>query len=64
MQRLIECVPNFSEGRDLELTPKQDGPRINLFITAYVEVDGKPHKKFERQLHFEEVKAERSTRRP
>jgi len=33
----------FSEGRDLELSPKQAGPRLNLWIVAYVEVDDKPH---------------------
>jgi transglutaminase-like putative cysteine protease len=45
----------FSEGRDLELTPRQQGPRVNLFITAYVEVDGKPHAAFERVLRFVEL---------
>jgi transglutaminase-like putative cysteine protease len=47
----------FAEGRDLDLTPKQDGPRLNLFIIAYVEVDGKPHTSFQRMLKFTEVKA-------
>ncbi|HEV3142974.1 MAG TPA: transglutaminase domain-containing protein [Gemmataceae bacterium] len=45
----------FSEGRDLELNPRQQGPRVNLFITAYVEVDGKPHAAFERTLRFVEL---------
>jgi transglutaminase-like putative cysteine protease len=31
----------FSVGRDLILEPKQEGPPINFFIHAYVEVDGK-----------------------
>jgi transglutaminase-like putative cysteine protease len=45
----------FAEGRDLELSPKQHGPRLNLLITAYVEVDGKPHTGFQRVLKFNEV---------
>jgi transglutaminase-like putative cysteine protease len=32
----------FSTGRDLVLEPRQDGPPVNFFIYAYVEVDGKP----------------------
>jgi transglutaminase-like putative cysteine protease len=32
----------FSVGRDLELTPRQDGPAVNFLIYPYVEVDGKP----------------------
>lgn len=49
----------FAEGRDFDLTPKQDGPRLNLFIIAYVEVDGKPHDGgFTRVLKFTEVKGD------
>lgn len=48
----------FSEGRDLDLNPKQDGPRLNLMIVAYVEVDGKPHTGFQRNLRFTEVAGE------
>jgi len=36
----------------LTLAPKQDGPPINLFIRAYVEVDGAPYTDFERNLTF------------
>jgi hypothetical protein len=46
----------FSCGRDLDLAPKQDGPRVNLFIRAYVEVDGKPYSTFDRVLKFTELK--------
>jgi transglutaminase-like putative cysteine protease len=46
----------FAEGRDLDLAPKQDGPRLNLLIVAYVEIDGKRHDSFERVLKFTEVK--------
>jgi transglutaminase-like putative cysteine protease len=47
----------FSEGRDLELNPRQAGGRVNLFITAYVEVDDKPYSAFERVLRYTEVRA-------
>lgn len=43
---------HFLDGRDLELTPRQDGPRVNLMIAAYVEVDGKPHANFERIVRY------------
>jgi transglutaminase-like putative cysteine protease len=33
----------FSTGRDLTLTPKQDGPPLNFFVYPYAEVDGKPY---------------------
>lgn len=33
----------FSRGRDLILTPKQQGEPLNYFIYPYVEVDGKPY---------------------
>lgn len=45
----------FSDGRDLDLTPRQDGPRVNLFIVAYVEVDGQPFAGFKRTLQFTET---------
>ena len=46
----------FNEGRDLVLTPIQNGKRVNLVIGAYVEVNGKPHPTFERRLKYTEVK--------
>ena len=46
----------FAEGRDLELNPRQEGPRLNVMIIAHVEVDGKPHKAFDRVLRFDEVR--------
>ena len=42
----------FSRGRDLTLAPKQDGPPVNLFIRAYVEVNGSPYTGFDRTLTF------------
>lgn len=45
----------FSTGRDVPLTPKQDGPALNYFIYPYVEVDGKPYEKLEKHFGFKEV---------
>ena len=45
----------FSTGRDILLSPKQDGPALNYFIYPYVEVDGKPYDKLDKQFSFEEV---------
>jgi transglutaminase-like putative cysteine protease len=47
----------FSTGRDISLSPKQDGPALNYFVYPYVEVDGKPYDKIEKQFSFEEVKS-------
>ncbi len=33
----------FSRGRDLTLTPQQQGEPLNYFVYPYVEVDGKPY---------------------
>ena len=45
----------FSEGRDLELNPRQRGPKVNLFIAAYVEVDEKPHSALDRVMNFTQL---------
>jgi len=45
----------FSTGRDIILSPKQDGAPLNYFVYPYVEVDGKTHEKLEKQFSFEEV---------
>lgn len=45
----------FSTGRDIMLSPKQDGPALNYFIYPYVEVDGKPYEKLDKQFSFAEV---------
>ncbi len=47
----------FSTGRDVTLSPKQDGPTLNYFVYPYVEVDGKPYEKLDKQFSFEEVKS-------
>ena len=45
----------LSTGRDVTLNPKQDGPALNYFVYPYVELDGKPYDKLEKQFSFEEV---------
>ncbi|HEV2732324.1 MAG TPA: transglutaminase domain-containing protein [Terriglobales bacterium] len=47
----------FSTGRDIVLSPRQDGPTLNYFVYPYVEVDGKPYEKLDKQFSFEEVKS-------
>jgi transglutaminase-like putative cysteine protease len=42
----------FSTGRDLTLSPKQDGPPLNYFIYPYVELDGKPYTSIEKRFTF------------
>jgi transglutaminase-like putative cysteine protease len=46
----------FSTGRDIMLSPKQDGPALNYFVYPYVEVDGKPYDKLDKKFSFEEIK--------
>lgn len=46
----------LSTGRDVTLSPKQDGPALNYFVYPYVEVDGKPYEKLDKQFSFEEVR--------
>ncbi len=52
----------FSTGRDIALSPKQDGPALNYFVYPYVEVDGRPYDKLDKQFGFEEVKTSESGR--
>ncbi len=47
----------LSTGRDIALSPRQDGPALNYFVYPYVEVDGKPYDKLDKQFSFEEVKS-------
>jgi transglutaminase-like putative cysteine protease len=46
----------FSTGRDIMLSPRQDGPPLNYFVYPYVEVDGKPYDKLDKKFGFKEVK--------
>jgi len=50
----------FSRGRNLELEPLQQGPRLNFFIDAYVEVDGRPHVSIEHRYRFHDLEPEGS----
>jgi transglutaminase-like putative cysteine protease len=45
----------FSRGRDLTLSPKQDGPPLNYFVYPYAEVDGRPYDKIEKQFSFRDL---------
>jgi len=45
----------FTTGRDVELTPKQDGPPLNFFIFPYVEIDGKEHTRQVRKFAYRDV---------
>ncbi|HZQ23356.1 MAG TPA: transglutaminase-like domain-containing protein [Terriglobales bacterium] len=47
----------FSTGRDITLSPKQDGPPLNYFVYPYVEVDGKPYENIDKHFGFEELRA-------
>jgi transglutaminase-like putative cysteine protease len=47
----------FSTGRDITLSPKQDGPALNYFVYPYVEVDGKAYENLDKQFSFEEARA-------
>jgi transglutaminase-like putative cysteine protease len=53
---LTEDRVTFTTGRDLELSPKQDGEPLNYFIYPYVEVGGKtyPQEKIVRKFSYED----------
>ena len=51
-----------SVGRDLVLTPKQDGPPLNFFVYPYVEVDGRPWEQVERRTSFRDVASDEKDR--
>lgn len=55
---LTEDRVTFTTGRDIVLTPKQDGPPLNFFVYPYVEVAGKPYpaEKVKRKFGYEDVK--------
>ena len=56
--RIIDALyRSAATGRDVKLSPKQDGPPLNYFVYPYVEVDGKPYDKLDKQFSFEEVRA-------
>jgi len=56
---LDERRVTWSVGRDLTLSPKQDGDPVNALAKAYIEVDGKVHPEktgWTRKLTYNEVK--------
>ncbi len=51
----------FSTGRDIILSPKQDGPPLNYFVYPYIETDGKTHEAVSKQFSFVEITGEQNT---
>jgi len=51
----------LSSGRDIVLSPAQDGPPVNYFVYPYVEVDGKAHDTMDRQFSFADMTSEQKT---
>ncbi len=53
---LTEDRVTFTTGRDLELSPKQDGELLNFFIYPYVEIGGKayPQEKIVRKFAYQD----------
>ena len=53
---LTENRVAFTTGRDLTLTPKQDGGPVNFLVYPYVEVDGKvwPQDKIEKKFSYQD----------
>jgi len=47
----------LSKGRDVLLTPKQQGDPLNYFVYPYVEVDGKPYTSMETGYSFRDLMA-------
>lgn len=45
----------LSEGRDLTLVPKQDGPPLNYFVYPYVEVNCKDYEKLDKKFAFRDA---------
>jgi transglutaminase-like putative cysteine protease len=45
----------FTSGRDLHLSPEQQGPPLNYFIYPYAELDGKPFSAFQTHFSFRDL---------
>jgi transglutaminase-like putative cysteine protease len=45
----------FTEGRDLKLSPAQDGPPLNYFVYPYVEIGGKEYPNVSIAFSFEDA---------
>lgn len=46
----------FSFGRNIDLAPKQEGPKLNWFVKCHVEADGKEHGGWTRELTYRSAK--------
>jgi hypothetical protein len=51
----------FSTGRDITLSPKQDGPPLNYFVYPYIEIDGKAYDGASKQFSFSDATGEQNT---
>jgi len=47
----------FTRGRDLNLSPRQQGNPLNYFIYPYAELDGKPFDGVQHQFSFRDLRA-------
>jgi len=45
----------LSTGRDINLSPRQDGPALNYFVYPYVEIDGKVHEVQSKHFGFSDL---------
>ena len=54
----------FTQGRDLELAPRQDGAPLNYFIYPYVEVAGREYPNVSIAFSFEDADARPDARAP
>ena len=45
----------FSKGRDVQLTPRQQGDPLNYFVYPYAEVDGKPYANIETSYTYRDL---------
>jgi transglutaminase-like putative cysteine protease len=52
----------FSVGRDLELSPKQHGERLNYFVYPYVELDGQAYPNVANAFTFKDVNEARASK--
>jgi transglutaminase-like putative cysteine protease len=54
---LTENRVSFTQGRDINLTPRQAGAPLNYFIYPYVEIDGKslPNEQVQRNFSYQDV---------
>lgn len=48
----------FSVGRDITLSPKQEGDTLNYFVYPYVEIDGKEYPNVSTHFSFEDIRKE------